>query len=125
MRSVQAASFSDCESSQFEHDTLVLPAKTGLRRFFTKKVAAAVSVGAVLLLAPAAVHLARPGAHPGCQPVAASHEGVDDEAYVFEQPFHNWVGHRDVPVYALFEAHLGCPHDASDNPNADFDAFRC
>jgi len=42
---------------------LVLPAKTGLRRFFTKKVAAAVSVGAVLLLAPAAVHLARPGAH--------------------------------------------------------------
>ena len=63
MRSVQTAPFSDCESSQFEQDTLVLPAESGLRRFFTKKVAAAISVGAVLLLAPAAVHLSRAGAH--------------------------------------------------------------
>ena len=35
------------------------------------------------------------------------------------------MGHRDVPVYALFEAHLGCPQDASDDPNADFDAAVC
>jgi hypothetical protein len=50
MRTIQAAS-SDEETSQME----LMPSE-GVGRFFSKKVVAAVSVGAALLLAPAAYH---------------------------------------------------------------------
>ena len=41
---------------------------------------------------------------------------------MFEHPLHHWVGHRDVPVNTLLEAHFDRSQSASENADADFDA---
>ena len=41
---------------------------------------------------------------------------------MFEEPLHNRMRHRYVPVDTLFDAHLDSPQDSCDNPNADFNA---